>query len=202
MALGAPSKPTVYNLANQLTASRLLLGIVLFVLIEYHLWILCIVVFALAAITDWADGQVARRLGLVSSLGRMFDPLIDKVVVCGAFIFLLPLPREVTVVGTGVAAWMVVIIVAREFIITGLRGFMEQQGIAFGADWLGKFKMGLQCAALFGIFVVLAVLRWTGDVDLFLVICRDVLIYAAVILTALSGLEYLWKAAAILKQPE
>src|SRR5947209_3349921 len=115
MALGAPpSKATVNNLANQLTASRLLLGIVLFVLMELDLWIASIIVFALAAFTDWADGQVARRLGLVSSLGRMFDPLIDKVLVCGAFIFLLPRPDA------GVAPWMVVILVAREFIITGL----------------------------------------------------------------------------------
>ncbi len=196
MALGTPSKTSVNNLANQLTASRLVLGIVLFVLIEYQLPIACIVVFALAAVTDWADGQVARRLGLVSSLGRMFDPLIDKVVVCGAFIFLLPRTD------TGVTAWMVVIIVGREFIITGLRGFMEQQGIAFGADWLGKIKMGLQCAALFGIFTVQAAAASSeGGASLALVVVRDVLIYAAVIVTALSGLEYLWKAAALVRPP-
>jgi CDP-diacylglycerol--glycerol-3-phosphate 3-phosphatidyltransferase len=197
MALGTPSKASVNNLANQLTASRLLLGIVLFVLIALDLWIASIVVFALAAATDWADGQVARRLGLVSALGRMFDPLIDKVVVCGAFIFLLPKTDP----ASGVAAWMVVIIVAREFIITGLRGFMEQQGIAFGADWLGKIKMALQCAALFGVFTVFAVIRWSGSADPILYIIRDVLIYAAVLSTALSGVEYLWKASAILKLP-
>src|SRR5437660_6844951 len=144
-----PAQPHVFNLPNQLTASRFVLGIVLFVLIEVRdLWVWCAVVFALAAVTDWLDGYLARRLQLGSTLGRNLDPLVDKVVVCGAYIFLLP------VAGAGLSAWIVTVVVARELIITGLRSFMENRGATFGADMLGKVKMVLQCAALFGIFVV------------------------------------------------
>src|SRR5688572_30533022 len=126
-------EPPVFNLPNQLTAARLVLGIILFVLIEFHLWISCIVVFALAAITDWLDGYLARRQGLTSTLGRNLDPLVDKVVVCGAYIFLLQQ-------NAGLTPWMVTVVVSRELIITGLRGFMENLGATFGADWLGKIK--------------------------------------------------------------
>src|SRR5262245_18004794 len=90
MAVVTPERPPVFNLPNQLTAARFGLAIVLFVLIELGLWIACIIVFAVAAFTDWLDGYIARKQGLISSLGRNLDPLVDKVLVCGAFIFLLP----------------------------------------------------------------------------------------------------------------
>src|ERR1041385_5361330 len=111
-------EPPVFNLPNQLTASRLVLGLVLFLFIDWGWWIGCIVIFALAAITDWLDGYLARKQGLVSTLGRNLDPLVDKVVVCGAYIFLLQHEQS------GLTPWMVVIVVARELIITGLRSFM------------------------------------------------------------------------------
>src|SRR5437588_270031 len=130
-----PKQPPVFNLPNQLTAGRLVLGIILFVLIEHHEWLWCIACFALAAYTDWLDGYVARRQGLTSTLGRNLDPLVDKVVICGAFIFLLRTPNA------GVAPWMVTVVVARELIITSLRSFLENVGATFGADWLGKIKM-------------------------------------------------------------
>src|SRR5947208_1632236 len=82
-------QPPVFNLPNQLTLARLVLGIVLFVLIEHKQWEWCIAVFALAAFSDWLDGYIARRQGLTSTLGRNLDPLVDKVVICGAYIFLL-----------------------------------------------------------------------------------------------------------------
>src|SRR4051812_48549197 len=99
-----PREPPVFNLPNQLTAARLVLGIILFVLIECSLWVACIVVFTLAAVTDWLDGYLARKQGLTSTLGRNLDPLVDKVVICGAFIFLLP------VQDSGVRAWMVTVV--------------------------------------------------------------------------------------------
>src|SRR5580700_11211087 len=108
MATMTPRQPPVFNLPNQLTAARFVLAILLFGLIEAGLWIVCIVVFAVAAVTDWLDGYLARRQGLVSTLGRNLDPLVDKVLICGAFIFLVPVP------GAGVAAWMVTLVVARE----------------------------------------------------------------------------------------
>jgi CDP-diacylglycerol--glycerol-3-phosphate 3-phosphatidyltransferase len=183
-----PKQPPVFNLPNQLTAGRLVLGIFLFVLIEHDQWIWSIAVFALAAFTDWLDGYVARRQGLTSTLGRNLDPLVDKVVICGAYIFLMKHQQA------GLSPWMVVMVVAREFIITGLRGFMENLGATFGADWLGKIKMVLQCAALFAIFLALYekndVFDWA----------RDVFIWSMLIATALSGLQYLWRAFALLKK--
>src|SRR5215831_1982217 len=152
MALVTPERPPVFNLPNQLTAARFVLAIVLFVLIELDQWVWCIIVFAVAAFTDWLDGYLARKQGLVSTLGRNLDPLVDKVLVCGAFIFLLPKGAA-----AGLAAWMVTVVVGRELIITGLRSFLENRGATFGADWLGKAKMVLQCATLFAIFVAFAI---------------------------------------------
>ena len=187
MATAAPPRSPVFNLPNQLTAARFVLAIVLFVLIEFHLWIACVIVFTVAAITDWLDGYLARKLNLGSTLGRNLDPLVDKVLVCGAYIFLQSAPDS------GIVAWMVTLVVARELIITGLRSFVEGLGANFGADWLGKLKMVLQCGALIAIFVVLH----RPDDTLRLV--RDVLIYGMLAATALSGLQYLWKAASLLK---
>jgi CDP-diacylglycerol---glycerol-3-phosphate 3-phosphatidyltransferase len=186
-----PRQPPVFNLPNQLTAARFVLGVVLFALIEYALWVPCILVFALAAVTDWLDGYLARKQGLTSTLGRNLDPLVDKVVICGAFIFLVP------VAGAGVYAWMVTVIVSRELIITSLRSFLENRGATFGADWLGKIKMALQCAALFAIFLALEV---PGKE--ILVWARDALVYAMLAATALSGLQYLWRAAQLFRNQE
>ena len=195
MATIAPKQPPVFNLPNQLTAARLVLGIVLFVFIDQGMWIGSIIVFALAATTDWLDGYLARRQGLVSTLGRNLDPLVDKVVVCGVYIFLLP------VANSGVAAWMVTVVVGRELIITGLRSFMEMSGATFGADWLGKIKMVLQCVTLFAIFGFLARAQALGteSPEVGWEILRDGSIYAMLLATALSGLQYLWRAFQMLK---
>jgi CDP-diacylglycerol--glycerol-3-phosphate 3-phosphatidyltransferase len=191
-----PKQPPVFNLPNQLTAGRLLLGIVLFVLIEHDQWLWCIAVFALAAFTDWLDGYVARLQGITSTLGRNLDPLVDKVVVCGAYIFLLRHEQS------GLTPWMVVMVVSREFIITGLRSFLENLGANFGAEWLGKIKMVLQCATLFAIFVALQEQNFVvNDIHPFK-IARDVFIWGMLIATALSGLQYLWKAFALLNKKD
>jgi CDP-diacylglycerol--glycerol-3-phosphate 3-phosphatidyltransferase len=188
-----PPRPSVFNLPNQLTASRLVLALVLFLFIDLSLWVGCIVVFAVAATTDWLDGYLARKQGLVSTLGRNLDPLVDKVLVCGAYIFLLPIQ------GAGLTAWMVTVVVARELIITGLRSFMENRGASFGADWLGKVKMVLQCGALFAIFVVLKAMELEVQTLSTLHAIRDAFIWSMLATTALSGLQYLWRAALVLK---
>src|SRR6266849_2274351 len=155
-----PREPPVFNAPNQLTASRLVLSIVLFILIAFESWLWCMVVFALAAVTDWLDGYLARKQGLTSVLGRVFDPLVDKVLICGAYIFLLGIGGR-----SGLLPWMVTVVVARELIITGLRSYLENRGVVFGADWLGKLKMGLQCAALFVIFAALYAESLESSVD-------------------------------------
>jgi CDP-diacylglycerol---glycerol-3-phosphate 3-phosphatidyltransferase len=188
-----PTRPPIFNLPNQLTASRFVLALVLFGLIAAESWAACLVVFVVAAFTDWLDGYLARKQGLTSTLGRNLDPLVDKVLMCGAFIFLLP------VQGAGIKTWMVTVVVARELVITSLRSFLENQGARFGAEWVGKIKMVLQCAALIGIFVALQVpadsafaspLGWV----------KDILIYAMLASTILSGLQYLGKSALLLRR--
>jgi CDP-diacylglycerol--glycerol-3-phosphate 3-phosphatidyltransferase len=197
MATFTPSRPPVFNLANQLTTSRFLLALLLFVLIGWESWLWCLVVFAAAAATDWLDGYFARKQGLSSTLGRNLDPLVDKVLICGAYIFLLPYGLA----DRWLLPWMVTVIVARELIITSLRSFLENRGAVFGADWLGKLKMGLQCAALFAIFVFLWVEAYEPPAAMlrFFGIVRDGLIWAMLAATALSGLQYLWRAATLLK---
>jgi CDP-diacylglycerol--glycerol-3-phosphate 3-phosphatidyltransferase len=191
MATAPTSSPSaaVFNLPNGLTLARLGLAVVLFACIAAAWWVTGLVVFIVAAITDWLDGYLARKHGSASAFGRNFDPLVDKVLICGAFIFLLPVPKaELT-------PWMVTVVVARELIITGLRSFFESQAASFGADWLGKLKMGLQCAALIAILLVLT----CTDASRFLTTVQIGLIYAMLVATALSGLQYLWRALILLR---
>jgi CDP-diacylglycerol--glycerol-3-phosphate 3-phosphatidyltransferase len=194
MATLSPTKrPPIFNLPNQLTAARFVLALVLFGLIAVERWGWCLAVFVVAAFTDWLDGYLARKQGLTSTLGRNLDPLVDKVLTCGAYVFLLPLgARE-----GWLLPWMVTVVVARELVITSLRSYLETMGARFGADWLGKVKMGLQCAAIIAIFVAAMGPEWWTWLPGFLAFVRDVLIYAMLVFTTLSGLQYLWKAAAL-----
>lgn len=188
-----PTSPPIFNLPNQLTASRFVLAIALFALISLEEWFWSTAVFVLAAITDWLDGYLARKLDLGSTLGRNLDPLVDKILTCGAFTFLIPVAEA------GIAPWMVVVIVSRELIVTGLRSFIEHRGGTFGADWMGKAKMVLQCASLLGIFLYLWGRTASADAFGWAWLPRDVLIYAMVVSTVLSGLQYLLRAAALLQ---
>lgn len=197
MATLTHSRPPVFNLPNQLTAARFVLALVLFGLIAYEQWLACIGIFVIASITDYLDGYFARKQGLTSTLGRNLDPLVDKVLVCGAFIFLLPAALASGEEERWLLPWMVTVIVARELIITSLRSYMEGQSSAFGADWLGKIKMGLQCAALIAIFVYLytrALNTSDGTALWVFARLRDGFIWATLAATALSGVQYLWRA--------
>ncbi len=182
------AEPPILNVPNQLTASRFLLAIGLFILISFEEWAWSLLVFAVAAFTDWLDGYLARKQGLVSTLGRNLDPLVDKILMCGAFTFLLPVKDG------GVTPWMVTVVVARELVVTGLRSFMENRGAAFASDYLGKLKMVLQCAGLVGILMSL-----TWPFALWIASTRDVLLFAMVVITLLSGLVYLIKAGLVLR---
>jgi CDP-diacylglycerol--glycerol-3-phosphate 3-phosphatidyltransferase len=186
--------PRVWNLPNILTSARLGLAIVLFVLISQHAWLTALAVFIVAAITDWLDGYLARKQGLTTPFGRNFDPLVDKVLVCGTFIFLLPEPAA------GLVPWMVTLIVARELIVTGLRSFFEAHSRSFGADWLGKLKMVLQCAAIIAILLELALAASQSSSLLSIrSAVRFTLVWAMLIATALSGAQYLWRAVHLFK---
>jgi CDP-diacylglycerol--glycerol-3-phosphate 3-phosphatidyltransferase len=196
MAAPPPRTNPVFNLPNQLTTARLVLAVILFGLIAWEKWWWCLAVFALAALTDWLDGYLARMQGLTSALGRVLDPLVDKVLVCGTFIFLLPLGSGE---GKGwLTPWMVTVVVARELIITGLRNYLESLGVQFGADRLGKLKMVLQCAAIVAIFVTLEP-QSLGTLGQAAAHLRDGLIYAMLLATILSGLQYVWRGVVLLR---
>ncbi len=184
----------IWNVPNYLSLSRLPLAVVLFACIDGGAWLLGLVTFLVASLTDWADGWWARRYGPLTAVGRNLDPLTDKVLVCGAFVYLIPVPAA------HVAPWMVVVVVGRELIVTGLRGMVEATGAKFGADWFGKVKMVLQCAVLIGVLL----LQWlrsepwgTSAVGL-LTPVQAALLWAMLAATVGSGVQYCVKAARVL----
>lgn len=130
---GKPVPGAVFNLPNQLTSLRLLLSVVMFFLIPWEFYWTCLVLFVVAAGTDWLDGYYARKYGQVTTLGRILDPFADKVIICGTFIFLAAIPRMLET-PWGIRPWMVVVIVGRELLVTALRSFLEQRGRLLGQD--------------------------------------------------------------------
>lgn len=180
----------IWTIPNILTLSRLPLAVLLFACIAQHWWLAGLIVFGVAALTDWLDGLLARRLNQQSAFGRSVDPLIDKVLTGGAFIYLMPVPAA------ELSEWMVTVIIGRELLITGVRGIMESRGVKFGADALGKIKMILQCVVLVAVLVVLwlGTLNLASDVMRALRIIQIVLIYAMLVVTIVSGVQYLIKA--------
>lgn len=185
----APLDRRSLNIPNALTLSRLLLAIVLFVLIDWDgWWRLSAAVFIVAALTDFFDGYYARKYGQITVLGRILDPFVDKIIICGAFIFLLG--HE----DSGVTAWMTVVIVGREMFVTSLRAFLERLGHDFSAKTSGKLKMVLQCFAVPVSLLSLSpeFLEWIAvavSAERY-VWFRDVLLWATVIVTIYSGAEY------------
>ncbi|MBL8849211.1 MAG: CDP-diacylglycerol--glycerol-3-phosphate 3-phosphatidyltransferase [Planctomycetaceae bacterium] len=188
------------NAPNIITLSRLVLSIVLFVLIDIGgWWRTAAAVFTVAACTDFVDGYIARKYGLVTVLGRILDPFVDKIIICGAFIFLQKWPAS------GVTAWITFLILAREMFITSLRTFLEQRGQDFSAKWSGKLKMILQCIAVPACLLSLSpefnawLTPWLSE-SAFLVL-RDACLWLAVAITVYSGLEYTLRAARMLSMP-
>jgi CDP-diacylglycerol--glycerol-3-phosphate 3-phosphatidyltransferase len=171
-----------WNVPNTLTVSRLALAVAVYVLIAREAYGWALGLFLVAASTDALDGYFARLLGQESPLGRQLDPLIDKVIVAGCYIYLTTIP------GTGVMPWMVTAIVVRELLIQGLRSLLEGQGQPFGARTAGKLKTVVQCAS---IAAVLLVLRLGAAAPPPLPWIRDVLTWLAVALTIYSGLIYI-----------
>jgi CDP-diacylglycerol--glycerol-3-phosphate 3-phosphatidyltransferase len=171
--------PRFWNVPNTLTMSRLLLAVVVFAQVSYGYYRGALVVFSIAALTDALDGYVARLLDQATPIGRQLDPLIDKVIVAGTYIYLL------TIDDTGVMPWMVTAIVVRELLIQGLRSLLEGQGQPFGARTAGKLKTLFQCLSIIAILLCLAVRpspSW--------LIARDSLTWTAVGLTLYSGVAY------------
>ncbi|MDR1493673.1 MAG: CDP-diacylglycerol--glycerol-3-phosphate 3-phosphatidyltransferase [Planctomycetaceae bacterium] len=135
-----------WNVPNALTMTRIALALAMFGFLECEYYIIGLILFLIASVTDWLDGWWARKYRQVTVFGRIMDPFADKLVVCGAFIYLASLP-ELAKILYGLRL-IVVVIVARELFITTLRAFLEQQGRDFSAKMAGKLKMGLQCTAI------------------------------------------------------
>lgn len=194
--MSVSSKPqprsVVFNLPNQLTISRLVLALVLFGLITFQFWITSLVVFVAASATDWLDGYFARKYGLVTVLGRILDPFVDKIIICGTFICLVAeYPRS------GIAGWMAVVVVGRELLITALRSFLEQQGADFSAAMSGKLKMFVQCiAAGVSLFALSYTAGSEPDWVKWLLI---VSVWGALALTVYSGAEYVRRAMQLMR---
>ncbi len=179
------------NMPNLITLSRLILSIVLFAIISGgHSWIAAAMMFVIAAATDALDGYIARKYGLVTTLGRILDPFADKIIICGAFLFLVAQPNS------GVNAWMALIVFGREMFITSLRSFLEQHDRDFSAVWSGKIKMALQCAAVTG---SLLSLDERFSVRPQFLLARDTVLWSAVAVTVYSGFEYSWRAFKMLR---
>ena len=184
------AQPTIYNVPNALTSIRFLLAIAVMILVPMEMYVSALVVFVLAASTDWMDGYYARKYGQVTKLGRIFDPFVDKIIICGSFIALVAVPTS------GVAAWMATVVVARELLVTSLRGMIEGAGGDFSASQLGKWKMVLQCAAVVAILLVLI----NEPVAGWLQISATVLLWAAILLTIYSGYDYALIASKVMRE--
>ena len=185
-AMVAPARRRFWNVPNTLTVSRLGLAVCVFVLIEYESFIWALALFVIAAVTDALDGYFARLLKQDTPIGRQLDPLIDKVIVSGCYIYLATIP------GTGVLPWMVTAIVIRELLIQGLRSLLEGQGQAFGARMAGKLKTVVQCLSISAVLLCLG-LEPSPSVTILLWV-RDALTWLAVALTLYSGFSYIWIA--------
>lgn len=186
-----PHQPAVsiWNVPNSLTAARFVLSMVVFVLIAFGWFWSALICFTIAAGTDWIDGYWARRYGQVTKLGRIFDPFVDKIIICGTFIALVGIPDS------GVAPWMAIVVMGRELLVTSLRGLIEGAGGDFSASQLGKWKMLLQCLAVIVVLWTLTQTTVTSGVN----IAKLIVIWSAILLTLYSGVDYLLTATRLMR---
>ena len=169
------------NLPNKLTMLRVLMIPLFVVLLLWNhgenqiLRMISLVVFCIASLTDYLDGQIARHNHMVTNFGKFMDPLADKLLVCSALICLIELNQ--------LPAWYVIIIIAREFIISGFRLVASDNGVVIAASWWGKFKTTFQMAT-----VILLILNIPG-----LSIVTRIVAVIAILLTIISLIDYIVK---------
>ncbi len=174
------------NLPNKLTLFRVFLipVFVVFMLVNvtgpYDKWI-ALAIYIVACLTDMLDGKIARKYNLITDFGKFMDPLADKLLVCSAMICLIELGR--------LPAWIVIIIISREFIISGFRLVAADNGVVIAASWWGKFKTVFQMAMTILMIADIEALRPV----------TQIVMWIALILTVVSLIDYLWKNKGVLK---
>ena len=173
------------NLPNKLTMLRVIMipFFIVFLLIPitpYDKWI-ALAIFIVASLTDLLDGKIARKYNLVTNFGKFMDPLADKLLVCSALICLIELGK--------IPAWMVIIIIAREFIISGFRLVASDNGVVIAASYWGKFKTTFQMAAVCLLIADIAAIH----------VVTQIILWIAVILTVVSLVDYLIKNKDVMK---
>lgn len=201
-----PHIPPV-NLPNAITLSRLVLTGVFVAAVGFPGtcgYTVALVTFSVAAATDWLDGYLARKLGLVTQLGKLLDPLADKILVCAAFVFFSAQP----IGGYHCPVWVTALIIAREFLVTGLRQIAVEAGQVLAADRLGKWKTTFQLTYCIAglVWLTFSTLQNPGAIGGML---RDlaspsgwlmpVSLWTAVALTLISGANYVWASRNLLK---
>jgi CDP-diacylglycerol--glycerol-3-phosphate 3-phosphatidyltransferase len=188
------SADRLLNVPNALTVSRIPLTFLLCAFIHFHLWPAALATFVVAALTDAIDGWWARKFNQFSTFGRVFDPLTDKILLGSAFIFLIPVEPA------AMEPWMVAVVIGRELLITGVRGYVESLGKKFGADWFGKLKTILQCVWLLTVLVYLTLQEHFRDSSLVdpVEMLHYGLLYAMIAATVLSGVQYIGRAYQLL----
>ena len=200
-ASAEPTGDQIFNVPNKISAARLVLSFIFFGLVPWHFYWIALIVFAVAAGTDWVDGWYARKYDMVTKLGRVLDPFCDKILICGAYILLSVEMKDLFPWYGQIAGWMAVVVVGRELLVTVLRSMIEGAGGDFSAKMAGKLKMVFQCAAVIACLVGLAMnttdsepipdwLHWTIVLTVWL----------SVVSTIHSGLLYVQAAAKYLKR--
>lgn len=178
------------NTPNKLTIARMIIVpfLVIFFLTgwggEANRYI-SLTLFVVASVTDWFDGYLARKNNLVTNFGKFMDPLADKLLVCSAMICMIDLKR--------LSAWFVIIIIAREFIISGFRLIAAENGIVIAANYWGKFKTASQM-----IMIILLILHFDG----IFVILEQIFIWLSLALTIISLITYIWQNRTVLSMQE
>ena len=176
------------NLPNKITIFRVCMipVFLVFMLVEgipYGNYIAA-VVFIIACLSDALDGHIARKYNLITNFGKFMDPLADKLLVCSALICFIELDL--------VAAWPIIIIIAREFIISGFRLVASDNGVVIAASYWGKFKTTAQM-----IMCILFIVHLENSVFFAL---EQIFLYISVALTVISLVEYVWKNRQVLKE--
>jgi len=192
------------NLPNKLTVSRFVLTGLFLVAMFSRSPVndtLALVLFSIAGLTDFFDGKIARERKLITSFGILMDPLADKILTCSAFIALVERskfnPDTGALPAVSVEAWMVVLIVARELAITGLRLLAASKGVTMAAERYGKHKTISQIVAIIALLVLDAHVEWWPWLrDIFGLLMpwfAELALWVTVLLTLSSGLLYLWR---------